>query len=186
LLVSRFLVSVVACTFVALACSARDPLEAELRSVHVADVHLDPETDSPVVDLVEDGADGRSLSIWVSEFEAESIERAIDHQLGPRPNPHDLVKSVLDKVEGRVRRTLVTELRDGTYFAVIELELHGGTISIDARPSDAIAVALRAGAPMLVRDSLFAERGFDPDGERALEIDWRPTTTSECPACAQP
>jgi bifunctional DNase/RNase len=123
-----------------------NPDQGQLIGVHVADVRVDPRTASPVVELLEDGASGRSLSIWVGEFEAESIARAMEHEPSARPNPHDLLKNMLDRIHGHVRRTTVTEVHEGTYFAVIELELRGRTVSLDARPSDAIAVALRAGA----------------------------------------
>lgn len=157
----------------------------ELRAVHVADVHLDPRTASPVVELLEDGERGRSLSIWVGEFEAESIARAMDNQPSPRPNPHDLLKNVLDRIHGQVRRTLVTELREGTYFAVIELELRGRTVRLDARPSDAIAVALRAGAPLFVSDSLFEPADQIPDDENSLEIDFVRPCDRDCSAGAK-
>ncbi len=154
----------------ALACapSSADP---DLRSVHVAGVEVDPRTSTPFVELVEDGADGRVLRIWVGEFEARSIASAIDREPVLRPNPHDLVKDLLLRVDGRVRRTLVTELRDGTYYAVIEVDLNGRELRIDARPSDAIAVALRTGAPVLVRESLLEPEIPIPDDENALEID---------------
>ena len=165
-----------------LGCAQRSSDE-HLASVQVAGVRVDPATSSPVVELVEEGERGRSLGIWVGEFEAESIARAIEHQPSPRPNPHDLLMSVLEKMNGRVRRTVVTALHEGTYYAVIELELRGRSLEIDARPSDAIAVALRAGAPVLVRDSLF--RALDiPDDEHALEIDWSTQRGSECRASA--
>ena len=167
----------------ALACGQRDADEEPLRSVHVAGVRIDPRTSTPLVELVEDGARARTLAIWVGEFEADSIERAIDHAPIVRPNPHDLLKTVLDQVQGRVRRTVVTALRAGTYYAVIDLELRGRVLSVDARPSDAIAIALRAGAPVLVRDSLFREAEI-PDDEGALEIDWSTQNDSECPVSA--
>jgi len=149
-------------------CS-HDPADEHLASVQVAGVHVDPETASPVVELVEQGERGRSLGIWVGEFEAESIARAIEHQPSPRPGPHDLLMSLLEQIHGHVKRTVVTELHEGTYYAVIELELRGRSLRVDARPSDAIAVALRAGAPVMVRDSLF--RSVDiPVDEHALEI----------------
>ena len=99
--------------------AADDPDRGELIGVHVADVRVDPRTARPVVELLEDGANGRSLSIWVGEFEAESITRAMEHQPSARPNPHDLLKNMLDRIHGHVRRTKVTELHEGTYFAVI-------------------------------------------------------------------
>jgi hypothetical protein len=112
----------VACAIALLAaCGQSRSDEEHLRSVQVAGVRIDPVTSSPLVELVEEGAPGRTLTIWVGDFEAESIARAIQHQPSPRPNPHDLVKSVLDQIHGRVRRTIVTELREGTYYAVIEL-----------------------------------------------------------------
>ena len=156
----------------ALACGARDRADAHLRSVHVAGVRIDPRAEVPIVDLVEDGGAERKLGIWVGEFEADSIARAMAHEPAARPNPHDLLKNLLDSLDAHVRRTVVTELRAGTYFAEIDLELRGRRISIDARPSDAIAIALRAGAPMLVQESLF-ESAEPPGDEPSLDIDWR-------------
>ncbi len=169
-------------TLFALGCGAADdPDQSELIGVHVADVRMDPRTASPVVELLEDGANGRSLSIWVGEFEAESITRAMEHEPSARPNPHDLFKNVLDRIHGHVRRTTVTELHEGTYFAVIELELRGRTVSLDARPSDAIAVALRADAPLFVRDSLFEPADQIPDDENAVEINFPRAPERDCP-----
>ena len=149
---------------------AREAPEDALRPVHVAGVRVDPRTESPVVDLVEDGDGGRELPIWIGEYEAQSIVNAINREPAPRPNPHDLLANTIEKLDGHVRRTLVNELRDRTYYAVIELDLHGRTLAIDARPSDAIAVALRTGAPVLVRESLL-ERALEiPDDEGALDI----------------
>jgi bifunctional DNase/RNase len=155
-----------------------DPDDEHLASVQVAGVRVDPATSSPVVELVEKGERGRSLGIWIGEFEAESIARAIEHQPSPRPNPHDLLMSVLEQIHGHVKRTVVTELHEGTYYAVIELELRGRSLRVDARPSDAIAVALRAGAPVLVRDTLFRATDI-PEDEHALEIDWSTQRRSE-------
>jgi bifunctional DNase/RNase len=155
-----------------LAC-ARSDADETLRAVYVAGVSLDPATASPVMQLVEDGEPGRVLHIWIGEFEAQSIESAIERVPIVRPNSHDLLTDVLTRVEGHVRRTLVTELRDGTYYAVIEVDLHGRELRIDARPSDAIALALRTGAPVLVRESLFDRAIEIPDDESALEIDVR-------------
>jgi len=181
---SRFVKLRFACVLALLsACGPAGSADDPLRNVHVSRVRLDPVTSSPLVELVEDGERGRTLAIWVGDFEAESIERAIEHQPSPRPNPHDLLKSVLDQIHGRVLRTVVTELREGTYYAVIELELRGRSLTIDARPSDAIAVALRANAPVLVRDSLFRDVEI-PSDEHALEIDFRTQSGRENPVRA--
>ena len=93
---------------------------------------------------------------------------------------------MLERIDGHVRRTTVTELREGTYYAVIELELRGRTLALDARPSDAIAVALRAGAPVL-RARVAASNAADqiPDDENALEIDLRRAPERDCPEGSQ-
>ena len=152
-----------------LAACRRDVVEDALLPVHVAGVRLDPRTASPVVDLVEDGEGGRALPIWIGEYEAQSIVNAINGEPALRPNPHDLLAILIEKLESRVQRTLVTELRDRTYYAVIELDLHGRTLTIDARPSDAIAVALRTGAPVLVRESLLEHALEIPEDEGSLD-----------------
>lgn len=172
--------ALVTCVLLAPACKPEVADDA-LRAVHVGGVRLDPRTDSPVVDLVEDGDGGRSLRIWIGEFEAQSIAIALEPVV--RPNSHDLWKDLLDGLEGRVRRALVTELREGTFYAVIEVESRGRSLSIDARPSDAIAVALRTGAPVLVRESLLDGSPEIPDDEGALDIEHRgrPRETRESP-----
>lgn len=171
------------CVLLAPACKPELATDA-LRAVHVAGVRLDPRTDTPVVDLVEDGDAGRSLRIWIGEFEAQSISSALEREPIVRPNPHDLWKDLLEGLEGRVSRALVTELREGTFYAVIEVESRGRSLSIDARPSDAIAVALRTGAPVLVRESLLDGFPEIPDDEGALEIELRrgPRETRESPS----
>jgi len=156
----------------ALACAPRNSDET-LRKVHVEGVRLDPRTDSPVLELVEDGDSGRGLRIWIGEFEAQSIAQVLGREPIIRPNSHDLLKNLLERLEGQVRRTLVTELREGTFYAVIEVELHGRSLVIDARPSDAIAVALRTGAPVLVSEALLESPLEIPDDEGALDIDLR-------------
>ncbi len=167
----------------AIACAPRES-EQELRAVRVEGVRLDPRTDSPVLSLVENGADGRRLNIWIGDFEARSIAQALGREPIVRPNSHDLLKNVFERLDGEVQRILVTELRESTYYALIELELHGRSLRIDARPSDAIAVALRTGAPVLVSESLLVGSREIPEDEGALEIDMRssPRETREPPS----
>ena len=171
------------CAALALACAPRQADE-DLRAVHVEGVRLDPRTDSPVLNLVEDGERGRHLRIWIGEFEARSIAQALERLPIVRPNSHDLLKNVLERLDGQVRRILVTELRESTFYALIEVELHGRSLRIDARPSDAIAVALRTGAPVLVAESLFTSQFEIPEDEGALEIDMRraPSDSRESPS----
>ncbi len=112
----------------------------------------------PVVVLEEEGGP-RLLPIWIGMDAAHSISAEIENEKPPRPNTHDLAKRMIDGLDGGVARVVVTELRSGTYYAVMDLQTSGGTVEIDARPSDAIAIALRLNAPIFVRDSVFAEAG---------------------------
>ena len=80
---------------------------------------------------------------------------SIESIASPRPNSHDLARSVIDGLRGEVERVVVTDLRGGTYYATLALRSGGRRVEIDARPSDAIAIALRARAPIFVRDHLF-------------------------------
>jgi bifunctional DNase/RNase len=171
------------CLSFAPGCGPREPQE-ELRAVRVESVGVDPRTDSPVLSLVEDGNSERRLRIWIGEYEARSIAQALEREPIIRPNPHDLLKNVLERMESEVRRIVVTELRDGTFYARIEVELHGRALGIDARPSDAIAIALRANVPVLVAESLLALPLEIPSDENALEIDLpqRPRVYRESPS----
>jgi bifunctional DNase/RNase len=120
----------------------------------------------PVVVLEEQGGP-RSLPIWIGTSEAHSIAVEMERKPALRPNTHDLAKRIIQGLEGEIVRVVVTELRNGTYFATIELLSRGGTVDIDARPSDAIAIALRVGAPIFVRESLLDGRQSEPVSEPA-------------------
>ena len=121
--------------------------------VRVGRVVLD-QRNLPVVVLEErDGS--RWLPIWIGPAEARSIALQIEEKTSPRPNTHDLAKRVIDGLQGEVVRVVVTELRDSTYFATLALRVRGDVVVIDSRPSDAIAIALRVGAPIFVRAPLF-------------------------------
>ena len=122
--------------------------------VDVASVAFDPRAQSPVLILVESRG-SRRLPIWIGVAEARSIAQRLDDVSLPRPNTHDLARRLVEGLDGEVQRVTVTELRDGTYYAVIALRRDGRDVEIDARPSDAIALALRATAPVFVRENLF-------------------------------
>jgi hypothetical protein len=116
---------------------------------------------TPVVVLEEEGGP-RWLPIWIGTAEAHSIALQIERRSSPRPNSHDLTRELIHGLDGSVERVVVTELRNGTYYAVLGI-VHGDEhVELDARPSDAIAIALRDGAPIFVRESLFEQVG-DPD-----------------------
>jgi bifunctional DNase/RNase len=113
----------------------------------------DPMTNMPIV-VLQDQASGVLLPIWVGAYEAHAIALEIEKVTTPRPMTHDLLKNLLIGLETTVRKVVVTELRDDTFFAVIWLERDGQMISIDARPSDALALALRMDCPIYVDDEV--------------------------------
>jgi bifunctional DNase/RNase len=142
---------------IGLACAdAREPRSGEV-AVRVDRVLID-DNDSPVVVLEEEGG-LRWLPIWIGAAEARSIALQMSQHPIIRPNSHDLARTLIHELEGRVQRVVVTELRDGTYYAVLEVAVGGSVVSLDARPSDAIAIALRDEAPVFVRARLFEQVG---------------------------
>jgi bifunctional DNase/RNase len=118
------------------------------------------DNDVPVVVLEEEGGP-RWLPIWIGTAEARSIALEMEARTSPRPNAHDLARALIRGLDASVARVVVTELRDGTYYAILGIALGDRVVEIDARPSDAIAIALRDGAPIFVRESLFEEGGSD-------------------------
>ena len=141
----------------ALGCSASLPASSEV-AVRVGYVALDPQTDSPVLVLEELDGD-RLLPIWIGLPEARSIAAQLNSVRSPRPGTHDLAKRVIDGLAGEVERVVVTDLSDGVYYALLFIRTSRGLLEIDARPSDAIAIALRFEAPLFVREAVFDASG---------------------------
>jgi bifunctional DNase/RNase len=112
---------------------------------------MDPVTNTPIVILKDVGGDS-VLPIWVGVPEAQAIAREMEKVSTPRPMTHDLIKNVLTGLETQVHKVVVTELREDTFYAVIWLERGGEAISIDSRPSDALALALRVDCPIFVEE----------------------------------
>jgi bifunctional DNase/RNase len=107
----------------------------------------------PIVLLKDVGSD-TVLPIWVGVYEANAIALEIEKVTTPRPMTHDLIKNVLTGLDALVHKVVVTELKDDTFFAVIWLEKEGRVVSIDSRPSDALALALRMDCPIFVDDQV--------------------------------
>ena len=96
----------------------------------------------------------RVLPIWVGIFEANAIALQIENIATPRPMTHDLLRNIITDLEGRVDRVVVSDLKENTFYAVVHLTVRGERIAVDARPSDAIALALRTRAPILVEETV--------------------------------
>jgi len=153
-----------------LGCDPTPPTVADV-AVHVGGVGFDPLTDTPVV-VLEEKEGERTLPIWIGITEARSIATQMESIEPPRPNTHDLAKRLLTGLDARVTRVVVTELRSGTYFAILVLQSSGKRIEIDSRPSDAIAIALRTQAPVYVREALFeASRRAPEEGQASEELE---------------
>jgi bifunctional DNase/RNase len=117
---------------------------------------IDPITNMPII-VLRDRDGQRMLPIWVGVFEANAIALQMENVQTPRPMTHDLLKNILEDLEAQVERVVVSGLKDNTFYAVIHLSSGSVTRAIDARPSDAIALALRAKAPIYVEESVIRD-----------------------------
>ena len=114
---------------------------------------VDPITNMPIV-ILKDKEGDRVLPIWVGIFEANAIALQIENIATPRPMTHDLLRNIITDLDGQVDRVVVSDLKDNTFFAIIHLTVKGEAVVVDARPSDAIALALRTRAPILVEETV--------------------------------
>ena len=125
-------------------------MEVEMK---IRGLMMDPVTNMPIVILRD--VDGNSvLPIWVGIYEANAIALEIEKVSTPRPMTHDLIKTLLLGLDTSVRKVVVSELRDDTFYALIWLEKEGQLISVDSRPSDALAIALRLDCPIYVEEAV--------------------------------
>ena len=131
---------------------------------------VDPITNTPIV-ILKDKAGDRVLPIWVGVFEANAIALQIENVATPRPMTHDLLRNIITDLDGRVDRIVVSDLKDNTFFALIHLTVKGEGIAVDARPSDAIALALRTRAPILVEESVIDNAKTVDFGSERLDGD---------------
>ena len=114
---------------------------------------VDPVTNMPIV-ILRDKDGVRVLPIWVGIFEANAIALQIDNVATPRPMTHDLLRNVIHDLMASVQKIVVCDLQENTFYALIYLGLNGETVAIDARPSDALALALRTRAPIFVEEAV--------------------------------
>jgi bifunctional DNase/RNase len=129
---------------------------------------LDPVTNTPIV-ILKDKEGDRVLPIWVGLFEANAIALQIENVATPRPMTHDLLRNIITDLDGRVDRIVVSDLKENTFYAVVHLTVRGERVAVDARPSDAIALALRTRAPILVDETVIENAKTVDFGSERLE-----------------
>lgn len=137
-------------------------------------LRVEPPSNTPIVLLQETTGLGRILPIFIGGAEATAIAFALEGVRAPRPLTHDLLNVLVETFESSVARLVLTELREGTYYAELELSTPTGTRTVSCRPSDGIALALRADAPIVAWEDLLDEAGqlpeFDDPGADAEEV----------------
>jgi bifunctional DNase/RNase len=127
-------------------------MDVEMR---IRGLMMDPNTNMPIV-VLKDVASDTVLPIWVGIYEANAIAIEIEKLAAPRPMTHDLARNLIHSMNGQLDRVVITELKDDTFFAVLWLTQDGEAVTVDARPSDAIALALRADCPIYVAEPVLA------------------------------
>jgi hypothetical protein len=140
--------------------------DALMQEMVIYGVSFDMVGKQPIV-LLKTTEGNKFLPIWIGHPEAAAILMKLQGANTPRPMTHDLLTDLLEKLEARVTRIAVTELQDNTFYALITVAVDGSEIEIDSRPSDAIALAVRAGAPIFAADAVIEESGieFENDAE---------------------
>jgi bifunctional DNase/RNase len=149
-------------------------MEVEMK---IRGLMMDPVTNMPIV-ILKDVGGNSVLPIWVGVYEANAIALEIEKVATPRPMTHDLIKTLLLGLNAGLRKIVVSELKDDTFYAVIWLDRDGELISVDSRPSDALALALRLDCPIYVEESVLkspklasssSEKGANDELRRLLE-----------------
>lgn len=141
-----------------------------VKEMRVIGITIDPVTQTPIV-ILRDKENANTLPIWIGILEANAIAVGLENVKLPRPMTHDLFKNLLDQAGLRLVRVEVTDIRESTYYAVLHLDSGTGKpIVIDCRPSDAIAIAIRMEAPIVVRDAVI---------DKALRADAASATGAE-------
>jgi bifunctional DNase/RNase len=138
-----------------------------MQEMHIYGVSFDLVGKQPIV-LLKTAEGNKFLPIWIGHPEAAAILMKLQSQAPPRPMTHDLLSDMLEQLGASIVRITVTELRENTFYAQITLQQDGGEIDIDSRPSDAIALAIRAEAPIFAADRVIEESAIEFEGE---EID---------------
>jgi hypothetical protein len=120
--------------------------------------------------VLKDANSERYLPIWIGPFEAEAITVELQEMPQARPFTHDLIKSVIRELGGKVIHVLINDLRNDIFYARLVVDVNGKQVEIDSRPSDAIAVAVRAKAPIFVAETVMTRAGIEPDEDVEKEM----------------
>jgi uncharacterized protein len=138
--------------------------------MNIKGLMIDPITNMPII-ILRDQEGQRILPIWVGVFEANAIALQIENVQTPRPMTHDLLKNIIDDLSAQVERIVVTELKENTFYALIHLRRNGHSIEVDARPSDAIALALRTRSPIFVEEAVIQNaRSVENSRESSMDV----------------
>lgn len=132
-----------------------------VREMQVIGITMDPVTQSPII-ILRDKENRNTLPIWIGVLEANAIAIGLEHMQLPRPMTHDLIKNLLVQIGVKLLRVEVTDIRDNTYYAALHMEVGGKPVTVDSRPSDAIAIAIRMDVPIMVREDVL---------EKALKVE---------------
>jgi bifunctional DNase/RNase len=137
--------------------------------MEVKGVRMDPVAQNPVV-ILADKAEKRVIPIWIGLLEASAIEKELRNTTSPRPMTHDLLYAILGHVEAKVKEVKILDLKEHTYFATLLLTVNKRRIEVDARPSDAIIIALKSKAPIYIAARILADQGISlTQGEDGTE-----------------
>jgi bifunctional DNase/RNase len=142
-----------------------DEVEMQIRGLM-----MDPVTNMPII-VLKDVSSDMVLPIWVGIFEANAIALELEKTATPRPMTHDLMRNMARNLNAEVRKVVVSELRDDTFYAVIWLDQAGETVAMDARPSDAIALALRWDCPIFVNRDVLENSRQAASGTQSINAD---------------
>src|ERR1700722_12731133 len=137
--------------------------------MHLAAVRVEMATNTPILLLQETGEGNRTLPIYIGPSEAQSIAQALQRVVTPRPMTHDLMRDLLADLDAAVDFVVITELRDRTFFAEIRLTAGGKAHTVSARPSDAVALAVRTSATIYAEDALLDAEGVILQGDEPAD-----------------
>jgi bifunctional DNase/RNase len=141
-----------------------EPVEIEMK---IRGLMMDPVTNMPIV-ILKEACGAGILPIWVGVYEANAIALEIEKVVTPRPMTHDLLKNMLVGLDAHVHKVVVTCIKDDTFYAIIWLERNGRMVSIDSRPSDALALALRIDCPIFVEEQVLLTSKSQAGGQERI------------------